>query len=89
MSHASPPGADAPAWTPSQVEVDRRRFRQRRTARSAGLSALSTLAVLGVLTALLVAFAVNRSVIVTTGAVTTALRDVYGMQRLVEELGVR
>jgi hypothetical protein len=32
---------------------------------------------------------VNRSVIVTTGAVTTALRDVYGMQRLVEELGVR
>lgn len=30
---------------------------------------------------------VNRSVIVTTGAVTTALRDVYGMQRLVEELG--
>ena len=54
MSHASPPGADAPAWTPSQVEVDRRRFRQRRTARSAGLSALSTLAVLGVLTALLV-----------------------------------
>jgi hypothetical protein len=31
----------------------------------------------------------NRSVIVTTGAVTTALRDVYGMQRLVEELGVR
>lgn len=54
MSHARPPGADAPAWTPSQVEVDRRRFRQRRTARSAGLSALSTLAVLGVLTALLV-----------------------------------
>ena len=32
---------------------------------------------------------VNRSVIVTTGAVTTALRDVYGMQRLVDELGVR
>ncbi|WP_374599718.1 S46 family peptidase [Brevundimonas sp.] len=32
---------------------------------------------------------VNRSVIVTTGTVTTALRDVYGMQRLVEELGVR
>ena len=32
---------------------------------------------------------VNRSVIVTTGAVTTALRDVYGMERLVEELGVR
>lgn len=30
---------------------------------------------------------VNRSVIVTTGAVTTALRDVYGMQRLVTELG--
>ncbi|KPF78894.1 peptidase [Brevundimonas sp. AAP58] len=30
---------------------------------------------------------VNRSVIVTTGAVTTALRDVYGMDRLVEELG--
>ena len=29
---------------------------------------------------------VNRSVIVTTGAVTTALRDVYGMQRLVAEL---
>lgn len=32
---------------------------------------------------------VNRSVIVTTGAVTTALRDVYGMQGLVRELGVR
>lgn len=32
---------------------------------------------------------VNRSVIVTTGAVTTALRDVYGMERLVAELGVR
>ena len=32
---------------------------------------------------------VNRSVIATTGAVTTALRDVYGMQHLVEELGVR
>ncbi len=32
---------------------------------------------------------VNRSVIVTTGAVTTALRDVYGMTGLVEELGVR
>ncbi len=32
---------------------------------------------------------VNRSVIVTTGAVTVALRDVYGMERLVEELGVR
>ena len=31
---------------------------------------------------------VNRSVIVTTGAVTTALRDVYGMDHLVEELGV-
>ncbi|NJC40143.1 hypothetical protein GGQ87_000401 [Brevundimonas alba] len=30
---------------------------------------------------------VNRSVIVTTGAVTAALRDVYGMQRLVDELG--
>lgn len=30
----------------------------------------------------------NRSVIVTTGAVTTALRDVYGMERLVAELGV-
>ncbi|QYF87486.1 S46 family peptidase [Brevundimonas sp. PAMC22021] len=33
--------------------------------------------------------AVNRSVIVTTGAVTTALRDVYGMDGLVQELGVR
>ncbi|WP_395650267.1 S46 family peptidase [Brevundimonas sp.] len=32
---------------------------------------------------------VNRSVIVTTGAVTTALRDVYGMDGLVAELGVR
>lgn len=32
---------------------------------------------------------VNRSVIVTTGAVTTALRDVYGMTHLVRELGVR
>lgn len=32
---------------------------------------------------------VNRSVIVTTGAVTAALRDVYDMGRLVEELGVR
>jgi V8-like Glu-specific endopeptidase len=32
---------------------------------------------------------VNRSVIVTTGAVTVALRDVYGMERLVRELGVR
>ncbi len=32
---------------------------------------------------------VNRSVIVTTGAITTALRDVYGMERLVEELGTR
>jgi hypothetical protein len=31
---------------------------------------------------------VNRSIIVTTAAVTTALRDVYGMHRLVEELGV-
>lgn len=31
---------------------------------------------------------VNRSVIVTTGAVTTALRDVYGMERLLVELGV-
>ncbi|CAN7397837.1 S46 family peptidase [Brevundimonas sp. LjRoot202] len=31
---------------------------------------------------------VNRSVIVTTSAVTAALRDVYGMERLVEELGV-
>ena len=31
----------------------------------------------------------NRSVIVTTGAVTAALRDVYGMERLVAELGVR
>ena len=30
---------------------------------------------------------VNRSVIVTTGAVTTALRDVYGMDGLVAELG--
>ncbi|QTN19274.1 S46 family peptidase [Brevundimonas sp. AJA228-03] len=30
---------------------------------------------------------VNRSVIVTTGAVTVALRDVYDMGRLVEELG--
>lgn len=32
---------------------------------------------------------VNRSVIVTTGAVTTALRDIYGMERLVAELGGR
>jgi hypothetical protein len=32
---------------------------------------------------------VNRSVIVTTGAVTTALRDVYGMERLVEEMESR
>ena len=32
---------------------------------------------------------VNRSVIVTTGAVTTALRDVYGMDGLVAELGVQ
>jgi len=31
---------------------------------------------------------VNRSVIVTTGAVTVALRDVYGMDGLVRELGV-
>ncbi len=32
---------------------------------------------------------VNRSIIVTSAAVTTVLRDVYGMQRLVEELRVR
>ena len=32
--------------------------------------------------------AVNRSVIVTTQAVTVALRDVYGMEHLVRELGV-
>ena len=32
---------------------------------------------------------VNRSVIVTTGAVTAALRDVYGMDGLLAELGVR
>lgn len=32
---------------------------------------------------------VNRSVIVTTAAVTAALRDVYGMERLVEELGAQ
>jgi hypothetical protein len=32
---------------------------------------------------------VNRSIIVTTAAVTTVLRDVYGMARLIEELGVR
>ncbi|MBF0665368.1 MAG: S46 family peptidase [Brevundimonas sp.] len=32
---------------------------------------------------------VNRSVVVTTAAVTAALRDVYGMERLVEELGAR
>ena len=32
---------------------------------------------------------VNRSVIVTTGAVTAALRDVYGMTGLLEELGVQ
>jgi len=32
---------------------------------------------------------VNRSIIVTTAAVTTVLREVYGMQRLVEELGAR
>lgn len=31
---------------------------------------------------------VNRSVIVTTQAVTTALRDVYGMDHLIQELGV-
>ncbi|WP_409019131.1 S46 family peptidase [Brevundimonas vesicularis] len=31
---------------------------------------------------------VNRSVIVTTQAVTTAIRDVYGLAHLVEELGV-
>lgn len=30
----------------------------------------------------------NRSVIVTTGAVSTALRDVYGMDGLVAELGI-
>jgi len=33
--------------------------------------------------------AVNRSIIVTASAVTTVLRDVYGMQRLLDELGVR
>jgi hypothetical protein len=32
---------------------------------------------------------VNRSIIVTTEAVTIALRDVYGMTRLIAELGVR
>ena len=32
---------------------------------------------------------VNRSIIVTSAAVTTVLRDVYSMQRLVAELGVR
>jgi hypothetical protein len=32
---------------------------------------------------------VNRSIIVTTAAVTTVLRDVYGMARLLEELGTR
>lgn len=32
---------------------------------------------------------VNRSIIVTSAAVTTVLREVYGMQHLVEELGVR
>jgi hypothetical protein len=32
---------------------------------------------------------VNRSIVVTSAAVTAVLRDVYGMQRLVEELGVR
>jgi hypothetical protein len=33
--------------------------------------------------------AVNRSIIVTASAVTTVLRDVYGMQRLLEELRAR
>jgi V8-like Glu-specific endopeptidase len=32
---------------------------------------------------------VNRSIIVTTAAVTTVLRDVYGMERLLGELGIR
>jgi hypothetical protein len=32
---------------------------------------------------------VNRSIAVTTSAVTTVLRDVYGMTRLLAELGVR
>ena len=32
---------------------------------------------------------VNRSVIVTTGAITVALRDVYGMDGLLAELGVK
>ena len=32
---------------------------------------------------------VNRSIIVTAAAVTTALRDVYGMSGLLTELGVR
>jgi hypothetical protein len=32
---------------------------------------------------------VNRSIIVTTAAVTTALRDVYGMRALLAELGAR
>jgi hypothetical protein len=32
---------------------------------------------------------VNRSIIVTNAAVATVLRHVYGMERLVEELGVR
>jgi Peptidase S46 len=32
---------------------------------------------------------VNRSIIVSCAAVTTVLRNVYGMERLVEELGVR
>ncbi len=32
---------------------------------------------------------VNRSIIVTTAAVTTVLRDVYGMERLIGELGIR
>jgi hypothetical protein len=32
---------------------------------------------------------VNRSIIVTAMAITTALRDVYGMSQLLQELGVR
>ncbi len=32
--------------------------------------------------------AVNRSVLVSTESITTLLRDVYGMDRLIEELGV-
>lgn len=32
---------------------------------------------------------VNRSVLVSTESITTVLRDVYGMDRLIEELGVR